>query len=420
MNHLQINESEVNALLQIYTAATGIPAHFFQNGQLCSPKESRLNYPEYCKTICKHLQGCERCDKDHARIGALMADGFYICHAGVYVFTKTVRIENKAIGTVLCGHFRFEDIQKQLVAREYYDSTLDELRLEIDDRFELEEAYRQLPQGTERIAESMMLFEQFFAVQSRVAVLRSAIAELQDERTQINRGVENISHEFQIRIQALYADGELLLRMLKGEAQIGVESIETSQELLKGLKRLNVLVQNLSMGLGEYSISEVDLTKIITESVDLYKSEATRKFVEFKVGIEVPSLIEASKNHMTHLLHNLISNAVKYSYKGRSSSPRYILISGSRKYAYYEVMVQNYGIGILPDEIDQIFTKGYRGHMTLDERRTGAGLGLAISKDIVIHHKGKIHVSSDKKSGAYLTTFRVLLPYSWYVKRGNQ
>lgn len=422
MEHLNFEDDAINALMQIYTTATGIPIHFYQNKQLFSPKETKANYPNYCKLVCKKLVESDRCEKEHARIGATaVKEGFFICHAGIFIYAIPIRNQKEIVGSLLYGHVRLSDPNHKAIARQYYESTLSELRLGTDERRTFEENYNQTREIDDSNGpQSLPLIQQVYMVQSKIAGFRSAVISIKEEKTQIDRGIENIAHEFQIRLQALYADSENLLRSLQPEGQSSSESVETSKELIRGLKRLNVLVQNLSMGLGEYDVVDVNLGEIIRESIDLYTSEAEGKYVTFQVKIEEPSTIEVSRNHMTHLLHNLISNAVKYSYKGKSSSLRYIIVAGSKKFEHYEVLVQNYGIGILPNESEQIFVKGYRGILTRDERRTGAGLGLAISKEIIEYHKGKIYVTSSSTGGGYVTTFRVLLPYTWSRKRDKQ
>ena len=100
----------------------------------------------------------------------------------------------------------------------------------------------------------------------------------------------------------------------------------------------------------------------------------------------------------------------KYSYYGTEAEPRFIRIAGIRSGAYYGIAIENYGIGILQDELAKIFERGYRGKLARQERRTGSGLGLGIVKQIVEAHGGWIHVVSRNQGSAWLTCFKVYLP----------
>ena len=122
---------------------------------------------------------------------------------------------------------------------------------------------------------------------------------------------------------------------------------------------------------------------------------------------------------MTLAFKQLLHNAIKYSFKPLPDLERnrYIRISGSVPSSdpgYYQISIQNYGVGITQDEIDTrlIFKPYYRGKLSTDRKRTGSGIGLAfVSQVIEEQHHGMIRVKSIRMRGeAYLTTFNVLLP----------
>ena len=96
---------------------------------------------------------------------------------------------------------------------------------------------------------------------------------------------------------------------------------------------------------------------------------------------------------------------------------RYIRIIGrwaDADHQSYNVSIENYGVGIPQEEIDNgaIFAPYYRGVKASDRRRTGAGLGLAHARQIIEDlHNGAITVTSKYVAGeAYLTTFTVTVP----------
>jgi hypothetical protein len=253
------------------------------------------------------------------------------------------------------------------------------------------------------------LIEELNEVHRLISTLHVSLSELRRDQEFFEKDLENIAHEFQIRLQALYATSELLLDALADRRPIAQPELDDAKEMLNGLKRLNVLVQNLSTGLGEYEIKPVDVAELVESSVSLYEAEAKNKLVWFEVDLQMPAMIEGSGRHLSHVFNNLVSNAVKYSYRGSRERMREVRIRGKETPREYIVSVQNLGIGILASELDSIFEKRYRGVLTVDESRTGAGLGLHIVKEIVESHGGRVSVTSYEKTSGYLTTLTVRL-----------
>jgi len=109
---------------------------------------------------------------------------------------------------------------------------------------------------------------------------------------------------------------------------------------------------------------------------------------------------------------NLLHNAVKYSFETvPSSSERFVSIRCIYCNDNIDIVFENYGVGITIDEIKEgkIWKSRYRGYLSQDRNRTGAGLGLAHVKwAIESVHKGKISCYSNRQGGdAYLTRFIV-------------
>jgi len=112
---------------------------------------------------------------------------------------------------------------------------------------------------------------------------------------------------------------------------------------------------------------------------------------------------------------NLLHNAVKYSYRSvPHGKKRYVEVRCKRQNDCFQLSFQDYGIGITPQELEEglIWLPRYRGTLSRDRNRTGAGLGLAhASKAIKRIHGGSIGCQSVQVAGgAYLTTFTVRLP----------
>ena len=113
-------------------------------------------------------------------------------------------------------------------------------------------------------------------------------------------------------------------------------------------------------------------------------------------------IVQADADRLSQVFINLISNAIKYN---RSESP-YVHVSSRLEGDVYEILVEDNGPGIRADERELIFSKFRRGWAHTQTTEAGAGLGLAISWQIMRRLGGSLTLMPDAGSGA---CFRVAL-----------
>ena len=129
-------------------------------------------------------------------------------------------------------------------------------------------------------------------------------------------------------------------------------------------------------------------------------AEPLGRLVEVDAPDPVVALVD--EQQIRQVLNNLTSNAVKYSGRGDTVTVR---LRESEDGAQLEV--SDTGIGIAPDEVDQVFGRFFRGRVALQEQIPGTGLGLDIVSSIVAAHGGAVTLESVLGRGS---TFRVTLP----------
>lgn len=121
-----------------------------------------------------------------------------------------------------------------------------------------------------------------------------------------------------------------------------------------------------------------------------------------------------SEEHLRAMSMNLLSNAVKYSYRGDDEKKRWIGASVEEVGSWVHIKVENYGIGISPEERQRIFERFTRGARAVNERKTGSGLGLYTVNNVVKAHGGTITVTSVPQGGGlfgpHLVAFSIRLP----------
>jgi len=110
-------------------------------------------------------------------------------------------------------------------------------------------------------------------------------------------------------------------------------------------------------------------------------------------------IIYGESDTLIRLFVNLIDNAIKYTEKGT------IIVKAAQTTTQVVIKISDTGIGMAPEHLPHIFERFYQADQS--RNKGGAGLGLAIAKEVVQAHGGDLSVTSDLGQGS---TFIVQLP----------
>jgi len=144
----------------------------------------------------------------------------------------------------------------------------------------------------------------------------------------------------------------------------------------------------------------VDLASLLDEQAQLYSAQSSKHRVE--VALEQrPLTVRGDPNRLAQVVGNLLSNAIKYSPEGGV-----VRLAAERHAGGIRVSVRDEGLGIPAEQQGRIFTKFFRGDAAATGI-TGTGLGLAVSREIIEAHGGRIGFDSDAGAGS---TFWLELP----------
>lgn len=153
------------------------------------------------------------------------------------------------------------------------------------------------------------------------------------------------------------------------------------------------------------NIEEVNLNEMFDRLVNNFELLANRKkqVIELYVDERLP-LIQADRVKILDVLHNLLSNALKYSYQGST-----IKVSAREAGNYVHIEVKDEGQGLNFSDMQKLFTKFAKLSSKPTGKETSHGLGLSITKSFVELHRGNIYAMSPGKDKG--TTFIVSLPF---------
>jgi signal transduction histidine kinase len=146
---------------------------------------------------------------------------------------------------------------------------------------------------------------------------------------------------------------------------------------------------------------DLDLAVAVRAAVEL--AQPTLERADLTVVVDVPERLPARANpdHLAQVLGNLLSNAARYTPAGGT-----VTIRAERRTTDLLVSIANTGEGIPPDDLDRVFERFYRVEKSRDRARGGAGIGLAVVKQLVEAEGG--HVGAESSDG--LTRFWFSLP----------
>jgi PAS domain S-box-containing protein len=212
-----------------------------------------------------------------------------------------------------------------------------------------------------------------------------------------------VSHEIRTPVTAITGFVEFMQNNKVSEEQ----QQEYLQIIHREMNRMSELMndfldlQRLQSSMQEYTFAEADVADLVRESAGLYEMALQKHTLEMQVPEHLPP-IKIDAGRMVRVFSNLISNAIKYSPAGGK-----ITIGARSTKKSIFVWVQDEGIGIPPQSQTKIFNRFYR--VNDGDRRIagGLGLGLALVKEIVEAHNGRVWVESKEGEGS---TFFVELP----------
>jgi signal transduction histidine kinase len=243
-------------------------------------------------------------------------------------------------------------------------------------------------------------------VRSLAIAFNDMVGRVQSSQQTQRDFLANVSHELRTPLTSIQGFAQAIL---DGAAAEEPSRKKAAQVILDESHRLRRLVEEL-LDLARYDAgqmhlerSPLDLGALLRSVADRLSPRAAEKHVRIELDLPPMSGVSGDGDRLAQVFTNLLDNAVKHSPAGAP-----VRVQGEAGRGWVAVHVEDRGPGIPAEEVSRIFERFYQ----LDKSRRGgegrgAGLGLAISREIVQAHGGSLTVSSRVGEGS---TFSVRLP----------
>ena len=216
-----------------------------------------------------------------------------------------------------------------------------------------------------------------------------------------------ISHELRTPLSSIL--GYLELMRDDEENPLSDEQVQYLGVAERNAHRLLRLVGDLlftaQVGSSTFSLdtSLIEIRPIITSSVESATPNADTAGVALSAKMpKTPVLVLGDAQRLGQAIDNLISNAIKFTPRGGKVAVD-VVVEGNQAV----ITVADTGMGIPEDELDQLFARFFRASTATRAAVPGVGLGLSITKAIIVAHHGELDVKSTVGKG---TSFIVRLP----------
>lgn len=215
---------------------------------------------------------------------------------------------------------------------------------------------------------------------------------LEESYNQQKQFVEDASHELRTPLQIIQGHLKLIHRWGKNDPKVLEESLDIS---IDELNRINKLVEELLIltkndGKHNDVLDEVNVNREIESRVNTLRK--VHGDYTFNLNLnEKDIFLRINSHHFEQILIIFLDNAIKY-----DQTNKHIEVSTESENGYFDIIIKDHGIGIPPEDLENVFNRFYRVDKSRSRHQGGNGLGLSIAKKLVENYQGTVWVESEK------------------------
>lgn len=205
----------------------------------------------------------------------------------------------------------------------------------------------------------------------------------------------DISHEFRTPLTIL--DGELEA-LTDGIIPLNQKAVNSLQEEVTLIMRLVHDLHELSVidkTAFECQKEIVDITRLVTHQINKFDLKFKKKNIRLVNELSEDSVnVKGDKDRLSQVIQNILKNGLRY-----IDSQGSLMVSAKVNNETIELCFQDSGPGVPTEALPQLFNRLYRTDSSRNRKTGGAGLGLAICKNIILTHSGDIFATLNSKGG---------------------
>ncbi len=213
-----------------------------------------------------------------------------------------------------------------------------------------------------------------------------------------------MSHDLKTPVAQIQGLAELVIR----QGNLGPQQEEGMRQIISSTENLDKFISKI-LHLTKVESNEIklnkkskDINKILEQCVKKLEFQAKAKGIEVDLALEPLFPIQVDSSLLIQVFTNIIDNAIKYSPSGSK-----VRIRSREIDDFVEIAIEDSGPGLSEYEMEQLFTKFFRGKSRSDDQLKGSGLGLYLSKYFIELHSGKVQAQSQEGVGS---KFLIQLP----------
>ncbi len=269
---------------------------------------------------------------------------------------------------------------------------------------ELREEIAERRKAIERLVQYRQHLEEM--VERRTAELAQKNLELQQANIRLQEVdrlksvfLASMSHELRTPLNSVIGFSSIMLQGLAGELN------EEQRKQLTIIKRsayhlLNLIndvldISKIEAGKVELSPEDIKLDELVKEVAEAFLPQAKEKNLELITEVPQGIVLHHDKRRVKQVLMNLVSNAIKFTYKGSVKIAAKVAGDG-----YVEMSVSDTGIGIKEEDMYKLFEPFQQIDTSLTKKHEGTGLGLYLSRKLADLLRGKISAESQYGQGS--------------------
>ncbi len=212
--------------------------------------------------------------------------------------------------------------------------------------------------------------------------------------------LSNMSHELRTPLTSILGFSSMLKQEIFGELNekqsVYIRQIHRSGQYLLAL--INDILDLSKIEAGQMALEKTDVSviRLCEEAIESVQQQAQLKQLSFRTDLD-PTIdkLWADDVRVRQMVLNLLSNAIKFSPEGGT-----IDIRTKQQGSLLCLEVQDYGIGIKKEKQHLIFKPFQQVDESIERRRQGTGLGLALTKHLAELHGGTVSFSSEIGQGS--------------------